>query len=184
MQSGLRPGGHDRSPRLVLVEPPSIQSKCDDLRWSRGERDALVKLDELGQRWDGMRREILDVHVSDLVAEDEKMWCAPVEEAESDPRVVGMHERALPFDPEEIAAAGSFNHKPLRSARDEVRHDGVDGDPPARDRDPCLAGGDEDRAQAALSSSAVELERDAHLPDGAIRADGEDRGRSVLQVLP
>jgi hypothetical protein len=39
-----------------------------------------------------MRREILDVLVSDLVAEDKEMRRAPVEEAECDPRVVGMDE--------------------------------------------------------------------------------------------
>ena len=55
-----------------------------------------------------------------------------------------MDERALALDPEELAAAlGPLDDEPLGGAGDEVRDDGVDRDPPARDRDARLAGRDE-----------------------------------------
>ena len=40
----------------------------------------------------------------------------------------------------------ALDDETLRGAGDEVGHDGVDGYPPARDRDARLAGRDEDRA--------------------------------------
>ncbi len=94
-----------------------------------------------------------------------------------------MEDRALPLNPEELAAAlGTLDHERLCSARDEVGDDGVDGDAPAGDRDSCLARGYEDRADPPAARFEVELERDRHLPDRAVRADGQhDRARH-LQV--
>ena len=73
----------------------------------------------------------------------------------------------------------ALDHEPLGGAGDEVGDDGVDRDPPARDRDPGLPRGHEDRPDAAPARLEVELERDRHLPDRAVRADGEhDRARA------
>src|SRR5207247_5308150 len=60
---------------------------------------------------------------------------------------------------------------------------GVDGDPPARDRDPRLPGRDELARDAAAAGLAVELERHRHLSDRAVGADREYDLRRVRQVL-
>jgi len=90
---------------------------------------------------------------------------------------------ALPFDPEQIALIGPLDHEPLGRAGEEVGDDRVDGDPPAGDRDSGLPGRDEDGPQTALLRLAVELERDGHLPDRAVGADGEHDPGVELQVL-
>src|SRR5205085_5236349 len=80
-------------------------------------------------------------------------------------------------------APRALHDEPLRRSGEEVRDDGVDGDPPPRDRDPGLAGRDEDRAQAAPPRLEVELAADGHLPDRAVGADGEDDARVRSEVL-
>src|SRR5437868_12207058 len=77
----------------------------------------------------------------------------------------------------------TFDHEPLSRTRKEIGDDGVDGDPPARDRDPRLAGRDEDRAETAAASFEVELERDGFLADRAVGADGEHDARRDAEVL-
>ena len=107
-----------------------------------------------------------------------------VKEAERDARVRGMEQRSLALDPEQLAAAvAAFDHERLGGAGEEVGDDGVDGDPPPRDRDPGLAGRDELALDPTAARLGVELERDGHLPDRAVRADGEDDLRVVREVL-
>ena len=70
-----------------------------------------------------------------------------------------MQQRALALDEEHLAPAlDPFDDEPLRGAGDEVGDDGVDGDPPAGDRDPGLPGRDElaldPRRRASRSSSS------------------------------
>ena len=88
------------------------------------------------------------------------------------PEYAGMA-RARP-GPRRTAAARARRprHQPRGRARDEVRDHVVDGDAPAGDRDPGLAGGDERRPQAARARRRVELQRHRHLADRAVRADG------------
>ena len=95
-----------------------------------------------------------------------------------------MHERPLAFHEEELtAAAPALDDEALRGAGEEVGDDGVDGDPPPCDRDPGLTRGNELRGEAAGLRGAVELERDRHLPDRAVRADGEHDVGVDLEVL-
>ncbi len=102
----------------------------------------------------------LDLGLARLVAEDEQVRDAAVEEPERHAGVDRVEERALALDPEELAAArGALDDEPLGGARDEVGDDRVDGDAPAGDRDPRLPGRDEDRrrgraARASRSSSS------------------------------
>src|SRR3954453_16200874 len=131
-----------------------------------------MQLDQVRKRRDRVLRMVLDVNVSHLVAEDEEVRRAPVVEAEGHSRVVRVDDRSLPLDPEQVAASSAFDDEPLRGTRDEVRNDGVDSDPPSGDRYTRLPGGHEDGLHASLARSAVELERDAHLADGAVGADG------------
>ena len=73
-----------------------------------------------------------------------------VDQPERDARVRGMGERALALDEQQLAAAlVALDDEPLGRAGDEVGDDRVDGDPPARDRDPRLAGRDEARVEPA-----------------------------------
>ena len=148
-----------------------------------GERDPLVQLDELGQRQQRVAGIALHLGRAGLVAEDERVRRRAVDETERHPRVGGMRDRALALDEEQLATAlVPLDDEPLGRAGDEVRDDGVDGDPPARDRDPGLPGRDEARRQPARSRCPVELERHRHLPDRAVRADGEDVPRRLLEV--
>ena len=95
-----------------------------------------------------------------------------------------MEQRALALDEQHLApTTHAFEHELLGGARDEVGDDGVDRDPPARDRDPRLARRDELAADPARLRLAVELERDCHLSDRAVGPDHEDRSRAVRQVF-
>src|SRR5438093_501692 len=85
----------------------------------------------------------------------------PSIEPERHARVLRVQERALPLDEQHLAtAAVALDYKALRGARDEVRHDRVDRDPPARDRDPRLAGGNELGRDPATARLVRQLERD------------------------
>ena len=73
-----------------------------------------------------------------------------VDQAERHARVRGVESDALALDPEQLSPARvPLDDEPLGRAGDEVGDDRVDGDPPAGDRDPGLAGRDEDRREPA-----------------------------------
>src|SRR5690348_705809 len=102
----------------------------------------------------------LDLVAAGLVAEHELVRDAAVEEAERDAGVDGVDQGALPLDPQKLSPAlVPLDDEPLGGAGDEVGDDGVDGDPPACDRDAGLPGRDEDGLHAARPRLAVELER-------------------------
>ena len=125
----------------------------------------------------------LDLRRPRLVAEDERVRCGAVDQAERHTRVGRVRDRPLAFDEEQLSPTlVPLDDEPLGRAGDEVRDHGVDGDPPARDRDPGLAGGDEARCDPAGGRGAVELERDRHLPDRAVGADREHVLRRLLEV--
>ena len=65
----------------------------------------------------------------------------------------------------------------MKSAIDRVHRE-----PPAGDRDPRLARRHEPRRDPAGTRLAIELERDGHLPDRAVGADGEDDLARHLEV--
>ena len=154
-----------------------------DARRPRGQRDLLVQADERVERRDRMARGALDLGRARPVAEHVGVRRRAVDQPERDARVHRVHERALPLDPEQAAAAPSaLDDELLGRAGEEIGDDGVDGDPPARDRDAGLAGGHEHRLEPAPARSAVELERDGHLPDRAVGADGEHDVRVDLEV--
>src|SRR5207253_1910551 len=106
------------------------------------------------------------------VAEDVDVWRRAVDQAERDARVGRVEDRALPLDPEQLTAAGdALEDEPLRRAGDEVRDDRVDREPPAGDRHAGLPRRDELARETAAPRLRIELERDRHLPDRAVRAD-------------
>ena len=86
-----------------------------------------------------------------------------------------MKHRALTLDEEQAPAPSRRLRARGCSAAPamKVGDDRVDGDPPAGDRDPRLAGRDELAREAAPLCLGIELERDGHLPDRAVRADEE-----------
>src|SRR5919198_4514897 len=146
--------------------------------------DPLVQLDELGQARDRRVGIALDLPRTRAVAEHEEMGRRAVDQAEGDAAVRGVHERALALDEEQLAASMvTLDDEALRRSGEEVGDDGVDGDPPARDRDSGLAGWHEDGLQAPAARLEVELERDGLLADRAVGADGEDNPRRDLEVL-
>ena len=114
-----------------------------------GQRDPLVQLDELRQREQRMAGIALDLGLAGHVAEHEEVRRAAVDQPERDAGVRRMGDRALALDEQQLAAAlVTLDDEPLGRAGDEVGDDRVDGDPPARDRDPGLAGRDEARLRA------------------------------------
>ena len=125
----------------------------------------------------------LDLGRPGEMAEHERVRRRAVDQAERDTGVRGVQERTLPLDPQQPFPRGRRpRRRAARRRRREVRDDRVDGDPPAGDRDPGLAGRHEHRIEAAALRLAVELERDGHLPDRAVGADGEDDPRVELEV--
>ena len=87
-----------------------------DPRRTRRQRDPLVQLDEVAERRNPVRPTggAFDLRAPALVAEHEQVGDASVVEAERDPRVDRVQERALAFDPEEVAAAlSSLDDEPL-----------------------------------------------------------------------
>ena len=103
-----------------------------------------MQLDELGQRQQRVARIAVHLGRSGLVAEDEGVRRRAVDQTERHPRVGGVRDRALALDEEQLSPAlVPFDDEALGRAGDEVRDDGVDGDPPAGDRDPGLPGRDE-----------------------------------------
>ena len=72
------------------------------------------------------------------------------------------------------ASALALLDQPLDRALGEVADQPVDRDAPALDHHPGLAGRDERRAIAAGHGRPRQLERDRHLADRAVAADGQD----------
>ena len=97
-----------------------------------------------------------------------------------------MVDRALTLDPEQrpvSAPAMTLDHQPFGRAGDVVGHDLVDGDAPAGDRDPGLAGGHELRREPAPAGFPVELQAYGHLAQPTVGADREHGARSDREVL-
>ena len=179
-QAGLRLGRGDRGPRGVLVQARACSARSP--RPSPAARAATIRsCSSTSSASDGIGKRSSSPSTGrpGLVAEHERVRRAAVDQAERDARVHRMQERALALDPEQLAAAlDALDHEPLGGAGDEVGDDGVDGDPPAGDRDPGLPGRDEHAsARPRRARLEVELERDGHLPDRAVGADRQDDPR-------
>ena len=103
---------------------------------------------------------------------------ASVHERKRDRRVRGMIDRALPLDDDQIGALVRGEQHELfgRSGR-EVGDHAIDRNAPAGDHDPGLSGGYEPRVRAARIRRANELQRDGHLPHGAVVPDEQQRRR-------
>ena len=142
-----------------------------------------MQVDELGQTGDrGSRRVPLDLGPAGLVAEHVQVRRAAVDQTHRHTGIDRVEDRALSFDPEEVAARAALDDEALGSTREEVRHDRVHRDPPSRDRDPGLPGRDEHRTQATPARLEIELAGRGHLPDRAVGADGEHDRRVHFQV--
>src|ERR671930_447294 len=161
-----------------------VEREASDPGRSERKGDPLVQLDELGQARDRRPGIALDLRRACAMAEHEYVRRRAVDQAEGDAAVRGVHERALALDEEQLAASpAAFDDETLRRSGEEVGDDGVDCDPPARDRDSGLAGWHEDGLQAPAARLEVELERDGLLADRAVGTDGEDNPRRDLEVL-
>ena len=184
-QTCLVLGRRQCRPRFTLAQLTRVERHRGDPSGPGGQRCPLVQLDQLTQRRDPMRAAAgaLDLGLARLVAEHEQVRHAAVVEAERHAGVDRVQERALALDPEQLSPArGALDHELLGRAGDEVRHDRVDGDPPARDGDAGLARRDEHGLDAAPPRLEVELERDGHLPDRAVGADREHDRRRHLEI--
>ena len=139
---------------------------------------------ELAERQQRMAGEAFDLGRARAMAEHERLGRGAVKEPHRHPRVRGMRERALALDEQELATSSpTLDHEALRRSGDEVGDDRIDGDAPAGDRDPRLPGRDELRCDASSAGRPIELQRDRHLPDRAVRSDGEHAMRRDADVL-
>jgi len=160
-----------------------VERNAGNDRPAARQRDPLVQLDELRQRQQRMPRIPLHLGRAGHVAEHERVRRRAVDEAEGDARVGRVRERALALDEEQLSPAlVPLDDELLGRAREEVRDHRIDGDAPAGDRDTGLPRGHEDGAQAACARCPVEREGDRHLPDRAVRADGEHDLRRHLEI--
>src|SRR5919109_3884169 len=158
-QTGVLFGRCDGLPRFLLPQRGRVQRDGGDLRRPSGKRQAFVELDELAKRRNRMPWAPLDLICAGGMAEHEEVRRAAVVEAERHAGELRMNDRSLTLDPQELATLRAFEDEPLRRTGQEVRHDRVDGDPPAGDHDSRLAGRDEHRAKPAAPRLEIELER-------------------------
>ena len=121
-----------------------------------------MELDQLGERRDRMTRVALDRRSRPPCGRGRARAARePCMSPSVTPEYAGCDERALALDAEQLSPAlAPFDDEPLGGAGDEVRDDRVDGDAPAGDRDPGLAGRDERRTssprrRASRSSSSA-----------------------------
>ena len=162
----------DRRARLVVVQPARVERDRGHARRAHPARRALVGRDQLaaaaGSASPGSRRSRPRPRGGRARARP----AAAVQQPERDAGVRRVPERALALDEQQRRARGALLDEPRGRAGDEVGDHVVDGDAPAGDRDPGLAGGHERRVQPARARGGVELERDGHLADRAVGADG------------
>src|SRR5207248_4697964 len=144
-QAGLLGGRGDRRSRLLFGEMCRVEREAGDAGASLWQSDPLVQLHQLAQARERRARIALDLGRARAVAENESVRRGAVDQAKGHSGVGGVDERALTLDEEQLAASAlAFDDQALSRASEEVGYHRVDGDPPARDRDPRLAGGDED----------------------------------------
>ena len=135
--------------------------------------DPLVELDELAQRRDRVALVVVDVALSRLVAEHEHVRRAAVVEPERDARVLRMEQRALALDDQQLAAA-AWPSTTSRSAAPAMKSATTASTEIPSRRSRCrLSRRHELGRDASPLRLAVELERDGHLPDRAVGADGQ-----------
>src|SRR5690349_18795447 len=93
-----------------------------------------------------------------------------------------MDDRSLTLDEHDIRVLCRLQRESLGRARDEVPDHGVHRDTPALDENPGLPSRGERDAHAALAHRIPELELRRHLPDVAIGTDGENHGRTIVEL--
>lgn len=126
---------------------------------------------DVGERWNLHAFDAGDGFAANFVAENEGLGGAAVKEAERDARIRWMDETALAFDDEDFMVLVGENHF-LGGTADEIGDDAVDGEAVPFDHDAGLARGDELGVVAAFFQAVGDFDRDNHLADAAIVADG------------
>ena len=111
---------------------------------------------------------IADVLARGLVAQDQRIGAAAVQQAQGDAGIPRMNQAPLPFHEDDVGVLRRLEHQPFRRPGDEVGHHGVHGDPPAFDEDPGLPGGDEAGAMPPLDQRVPQLDLGGHLADVAV----------------
>ena len=170
----LRRTARDRRPAARspprLVDRPRARSSSSSRVFSatastrrrpRQQADPLVQRDELGERRDRVALVAVDDRLARPCGRGRSAcgalpWISP----SVTPEYAGWSSEPCPSTKSSLAAPlDALDDELLGGAGDEVGDDRVDRDPPARDRDPRLAGRHELAADAAAARLAVELER-------------------------
>ena len=106
---------------------PRVERDARDRSTPTRKRDALVQLDELGEREERMAGIPVDLGCACEVAEYERVRCRSVHEAECHARKGRVEQRALALD--DVPVIGLvLRADPFGSARDEIRDDGIEGE--------------------------------------------------------
>src|SRR5439155_950991 len=114
-ERGVARGALYRGPRRRFAQVERIEADPDHLRRAHRGGRALVQLDQLGQRGD-LHPGLAAVIVADplprrLVAEDQRVRAAAVQQAERDARVAGVHEAALSLDQHDVRVRRGPEHE-------------------------------------------------------------------------
>src|SRR5437660_3839685 len=177
-EAGVGRGLRHGRPCAGLGHVERVETDPDHLGRTHRSRRPLVDLHQLGERRDPDPRlaavVVADVVARSLMAQDERVRAAAVQQPEGDARVPRVNEAPLALDQHDVGVHGALEHELLGGAGHEIGHDRVDGDPPAFDEDPRLTGGHEPRPHAAPYQLIAQLELCRHLPDVAVRYDRED----------
>src|SRR5256884_895390 len=115
---------------------------------------------------------IADVLARGLMAQDQGVGAATVQQPQGDAGVARVNKAALPLHENDIGVLGRFEHQPFRRPGDEVGHHGIHRDAPPFDEDPRLSGGDEARASPSLDERVPQLHLGRHLADVAVGSHG------------
>ena len=122
---GRRPASPSRPRRRRSPPAPRRSSRsrvfsaiaCDASRAARGARSARAARRAPGSVRSGMARVALDLRRAGQVAEDEGVRRRAVDQAKGDARIGRVQQRALPFHPEDLAAALDCPRRPAARPR-------------------------------------------------------------------
>src|SRR5438270_538321 len=171
-EAGVGRGLRHGRPCAGLGHVERVETDPDHLGRTHRSRRPLVDLHQLGERRDPDPRlaavVVADVVARSLMAQDERVRAAAVQQPEGDARVPRVNEAPLALDQHDVGVHGALEHELLGGAGHEIGHDRVDGDPPAFDEDPRLTGGHEPRQ---------------HAPHGLARGDAVEHGDDALREV-
>ena len=166
--------------RRRRVEPGGVDADPDAAHGRIGQLRGLdIAFDTELQVGQFVMRQPAHMLAGRLVAHDQRVGLRAVDQAERDPGIGGVKQRALALD--QVPVVGVVGRaEPLDRAGHEIGDDRVDRHAVAGDKDAGLAGGAEIGLDAARPHLLFERQRREHFSD---RAVGADRQQALAGTL-